>query len=321
MLNRSSIFSSSLLRSGVIWTAAAVFCIETWCWKALPPKFFSHEVDELLWDLQTKTYDTDTVVLGDSVGRQISRYLAERQNQKFAPLATNGAVEMAGQYFVLMRYLERNPAPSAIILLKHHVLHGDMKRVTTENYLQRCFTRWPEILSMTWQTRSPSFGLRMLSYRLASAKYRLHLQQFVPGLTPPETGGNTRQVEERLEALEKTAPLQKLVKWIFPSELNSISEYYFIRLLQFCQQRNIRLYYLPCPMTQRTWNRYKDGVAHARLIRRLRELSETYPVLRYTAEIRDYPNGWFEDAVHISNEKLPEVAGDYSRMISDLMHP
>ena len=319
MPNRLSIFSSRLLASGVAWTAVAVFCIESWCWKTLPSKYFSHEVDILLYDLQTRTYDADTIVLGDSVGRQLSRYLAGQKKCDFIPLATNGAVEMAGQYYILIRYLERNRPPSAVILLKHHVLHGDMKRVTTENYLQRCFTRWYEMLSMTWQSQSPSFGLRMLSYRLAAAKYRLHLQKLIPGLPPPETGGNARQVEERLEVLEKTPPLQQLMKRLFPSDLNSISEYYFIRLLSLCQQRNIRIYYVPCPMTNSTWTRYKCGVAYARLVRRLQELSEDFPVLTYTTEIKDYPNGWFEDGIHISAEKLPVVADDYSRLMTELM--
>lgn len=321
MPSRLYTFSSRLLNSAAFWTLAAVLCIETQCWKHFPSRFFSHEVDRLMYDLANCTYDAETIVLGDSVGRQISRFWADSKQKDFLSLATNGALQMAGQYYIFLRYLERNRPPGAVVLLKHHPLHGDLNRPATENYVQRSFTRWHEIAGMTWLTGSPGFGLRTLSYRLATAKYRLHLQKMVPGLQTPEVGGEPPMEAERLEMLTKPTLMKSIVNRFMPEELNSISEYYLLRLLDECLKRNIRFYYMPCPMPEKQWNVYQHGPSYNRLITRMKELSEQYPNLKYTTEIKSYPNDWFADGVHVEKANLPQVSGDYALMMDKLMQP
>ncbi|MGD9873494.1 MAG: hypothetical protein AB7T27_04405 [Kiritimatiellia bacterium] len=311
-----------LLGSGIVWTAAAIICIECCCWKYFPSRYFSHEVDRLLYTLQTSSFDADTVVLGDSVGRQLSQYLADSGEKDFIPLATNGALQMAGQYYIFLRYLERNPPPQTVILLKHRPLHGDLDRPATENYVQRCFTRWHEIAGMTLRTGQPGFGLRMLSYRLlATAKYRLHLQKLVPGLETPEVWAEAPLDAEQPETLAQKTAAQIIMNWFFPQKYFSISEYYLIRLLDLCAGKNIRVCYLPCPMPEKQWNRYQYGPAHTLLVSRMKELSQQYPNLVYTTEVKAYPGGWFVDGVHVEKANLPQVAGDYALMMDELMKP
>lgn len=321
MLKGLSIFSFRIISSGLFWTFIAVLCIESWCWKSFPSRYFSHEVDHLMYNLQTRIFDADTIVLGDSVGGQISTYISDQGKRDFISLATTGAMQMAGQYYILLRYLERNKSPKAVILLKHNPLRGDLNRPATENYVQRSFTRWHEIAEMTWQTGSPSFGLRTLSYNLATAKYRLHLHKLIPGLETPEVGGDPQMAIARLKMLNKTTMIKSIMNWFMPQELNSISEYYLLRLLDECQRKNIRFYYMPCPMPDKKWTEYRHGLSYKRLVLRIKELSFLYPNLIYTTEIKTYPEDWFVDGVHVEESRLPQVAEDYTRIMDDLMLP
>ncbi|MGD9873493.1 MAG: hypothetical protein AB7T27_04400 [Kiritimatiellia bacterium] len=297
----------------------AVFGIETWCRETFPSRYPSHDVDRLLYDLDTHTYNADTVVLGDSVGRQISKHLARQRKEGFLPLATNGFMEMAGQYYIFLRYLERNRPPASVVLLMHRPLHGDLSQPATENYVQRSFTRWHEIAGLTLSTGSPGFGLRTLSYRLAAAKYRLHLQKLVPGLPEPRVTVTPQTAEMREDRLSKKNPLMQLLSRVVRRDPASISERYFLSLLDECRRRHIRVYYLPCPVTERQWIRYEHGPAQTQLVPRMMELSRQYSNLVYTTEIRTYPGDWFADGLHIRRSRLAQVAGDYALMMDGMM--
>ena len=51
MPSRLSIFSSRIFGSALIWTVLAVALVEWRAAKIFPGRFFSHEVDQLLHDL------------------------------------------------------------------------------------------------------------------------------------------------------------------------------------------------------------------------------------------------------------------------------
>lgn len=318
MRRRFQFYCAAFLTSGLLWTAAAGLCIEARCRKTLPGLFFSHDVDRLLYDLQTSTYDAGTIVLGDSVGRQITLYLTNEGGRDFLPLTTNGALQMAGQYYILKRYLERNRAPEHVFLLKHRPLRGNLNRPATENYVQRCFTRWNEIAEMTWKTGSLSFGLRSLSYRLAPAKYRLHLQALVPGLPELLLAG---AAEEQTDAPDREWPLQKILSRFAPEKSMSVSEYYFLKMIDLCSRADIRLGYLPCPMDEKQWAKYQTRPAHVQQVALLKEISREYPGLKYQTVIKTYPASWFIDGVHLKKKRMPQVAADYGQMMDEMMQP
>jgi len=312
------LYCLKLLSSGLFWSAVVCLGIEARCLKTLPSRFFSHEVDMLLYDLQTRNYDAETLVLGDSVARQIALYLAAEGEADFLQLTTNGALQMAGQYYILQRYLERNRAPENVILLKHRPLHGNLNRPATENYVQRCFTRWHEIAEMTRYTGSPAFGLRALSYRMATAKYRLHLQELVPWLPAHAVVDDPERLNEPADGEN---PMRLPVRMLSPGQRISVSERYFLKMIDLCSRNNIRLGYLPCPMPDEQWKDYQTGPAHARLVARLGEISQAYPGLRYITEIKTYPADWFIDGVHVRKARLPRVAADYAQMMNEMMQP
>ena len=188
MPSRLSIFSSRIFGSALIWTVLAVALIEWRAARTLPGRFSSHEVDQLLYDLdQGRIPADDTVFLGDSVGRQIANGILRQHPGAFVPLACNAAIEIPGQYYLLQRYLENHPAPRRLILMMGHPLAGELQGDYTENYVQRVFLRWREIAGLTRARRSLRFGLVMAAYKLSPAfRFRLRLQKAVPFLETPD---------------------------------------------------------------------------------------------------------------------------------------
>ena len=283
----------------------------------LAPRVFSHELDELLWDLQGEPFDKPVVVLGDSVGRQISLELREHAGMDFAPLATSAAVEMAGNLFIFRRYLERNRPPERVVLFMRNPLDGDLKKVWTENYVQRGFTRWGEIGSLAWQTRNPAFGLRMLSYRLASAKYRLQLQRAVPGLNVKDSlaGMPREELIERKKELKKLTLRERLVDWILPRSTSTISEHYFLTLLEECGRRNIPVHFQPTPMRKSKIDTPEEVARRSALFARMRELAARHPLFTFTDEVAAYPDGCFVDGIHIQARDLPRISAAYAEVL------
>ena len=63
--------------------------------------------------------------------------------------ANNDAILMAGQYFLVRRYLQRNQKPKAIILVWYNPLHPILNSpYYVENYFQRCFLKPGEIMEI-----------------------------------------------------------------------------------------------------------------------------------------------------------------------------
>ncbi|MGD9873491.1 MAG: hypothetical protein AB7T27_04390 [Kiritimatiellia bacterium] len=306
------------MASAVFWLFIGIICIESAAFKYLAPRFFSHEMDELLWKLEHDSYDKSVVMLGDSVGRQISLAMRSMGDTSFAPLATSAAVETAGQYFVFLRYLEHNRNPDQVILFMRNPLDGDLKKVCTENYVQRCFTRWHELASLTWQTRNPAFGLRMLTYRLASAKYRLHLQRAVPSLAvkDPFAGIPADQLQERKKELKKKSAWERLAGLALPRSTETVSEYYFLKLLDECKRRDIPLYFQPTPMRASKMDTPEETARRGALMERMRELAVEYPGFAFSETVSAYPDEYFIDGIHIQKKNLPEICDDYAGLFS-----
>lgn len=308
----------------VFWLFVCIACIESAAFRYLAPRFFSHEMDELLWKLEHDSCDKPVVVLGDSVGRQISLAMRSMGDTRFAPLATSAAVETAGQYFVFLRYLEHNRKPDHVILFMRNPLDGDLKKVCTENYVQRCFTRWHEMASLTWQTRNPAFGLRMLTYRLASAKYRLHLQRAIPWLAvkDPFEGLPADQIQERKKELKKKSAWERLAGLAFPRSTDTVSEYYFLKLLDECRRRDIPLYFQPTPMRASKIDTSEETARREALFKRMRQLSAEYPQFSFSGTVKTWPDECFIDGIHIKKENLPRICDEYTVLFNDIIgHP
>ena len=320
MRSRLSIFSSRILGSALVWTVLAAALVEAWAGRALPARFYNHEVDQLL-DLLDRGSgsDADMVFLGDSVGRQVSRALALAEPDFFLPLASNGGIETAGQYFVLRRYLARHPAPKRVVLMMLNPVEGLLDGKYTENYFQRGFLHGDEIAAVAPLRRSLPFTLTMVGYRLSPVfRYRIGLQAVVPWLeTPSPWSGQfaAAEIVGQPPEIPKHGLLDLGGKWLKRFRRGpQISAVFFDRLAALMEARGIEWLFLPPPLPASSAGGGPTGV-FGRQLAQVVACQDRYPALRVHAAFQIYPDDWFADEIHLKAERLPAVARDYAEIL------
>ena len=320
MRNRSSIFSSRILGSALVWTVLAAALIEAWAGRALPPRFYNHEVDQLLELLDRGTGpDADMVFLGDSVGRQVSRALALQEPDFFLPLASNGGIETAGQYFMLRRYLAHHPAPKRVVLMMLNPVEGLLDGKYTENYFQRGFLHWSEIADAALLRRSLPFTLTMVGYKLSPVfRHRIGLQSTVPWLeTPSRWSGNfaADEIVGQPPEIPKHGLLDLCGKWLKRFRRGpQISEIYLDRFAALLEARGIEWLFLAPPLPASSAGGEPSGI-FGRQLAQVAARQARYPSLRVHAAFQIYPDEWFADEIHLKEERLPAVAQDYAEIL------
>ncbi|MBW7908815.1 MAG: hypothetical protein H3C50_07855 [Kiritimatiellae bacterium] len=322
MRNRSSISSSRWLRSGLLLSVLAVLAIEWQLGRTLPGHYFRHEVDDLLYSLDHRSYDARVLSLGNSVGRQLDQGIHRLDRGFLRPMSSNAALEMTGQYFLLCRYLARNPAPESLILWVDNPFYGDLRSVYTENYIQRCFLRWREIGLLAWWRGSPTFTASMISYRLLpSFRYRMDIQKDIPilgvhevNLAPQVAFGGRPQSARKQNALARWWQ-----QWVHGGQ--SISTTAFERLLALCEERGIRIYLIPAPISSRVALDRGPQQGRAEINERLAELQKKFDVLHYETESKVYPDNEFVDGTHFVEGVVLARAAEYRDLLQERMKP
>jgi hypothetical protein len=129
--------------------------------------------------------NADILVLGDSFaltafynkGKVFSS--SDKLMSSIVSLATNADVTMAGQYFVLKRYLEKNRPPKMVFLISTPFLWDFTLGKLSDNYFFSFFTNRQEIRDVLFKTKDIYFLIRLLYYKfLPSAQYSLYLAEF-----------------------------------------------------------------------------------------------------------------------------------------------
>jgi hypothetical protein len=327
MPSRSSIFSSRLFGSALIWAVLAVILIEWRDQRTLPAQYPSHEVDRMLYDLDHgRVSERDTVFLGDSVGLQISEALLRLNKDAFAPLASNAAIETPGQYYVLRRYLEHHATPKRVILMMGNPVEGQLRGDFTENYLQRGFLRWRELAELAQARRSLAFSLVMVGYKLfPTFRYRQALQKQVPLLERPNPFSGRFDLTPQSgkhTATTKHGLLDLIALWLKNHRRGPpIAEIYFLRLAALLEERGIGWLYVPLPVSESSAAMFAPDGFYGQQVRRVRELSALFPSMRVSAEFLTYPDEWFSDGTHFRKINLPPVVEEYGRIFASFGFP
>jgi hypothetical protein len=99
-------------------------------------------VNEYLPALNNENYET--LILGDSLAHNAFGNLLMKEN--LLDLTSNQAISMAGNYFLLKRYLKNNKNPKNIYLFCiSDFLHNDLNQVYTYSYFESVFINEEEI--------------------------------------------------------------------------------------------------------------------------------------------------------------------------------
>jgi hypothetical protein len=295
-----SIFSFKKLPAAFLLALLLIGGLEYSGFQKFDGKFFSHEVDRLLYRLKTEEYHADYLLAGDSVGLQLSRKYSE--DPRFAVLATNQAIEMTGQYFLIKRYMEKNPLPRAVIFTSLPFLEfRNLNQVYTENFVLRTFTQIDEILEVFLAKYDLTMFSKMVTYKmLFSYKYRLQLQEMIVGYTNANkySGVNIKTPPAKY----KKFSFVRIFKKIKDSTSNAAT-IHFNRLVSYLNSNNIDFYYIPVPvMKQRNKSKFKQ---YGRIFQGyLSEITKKYPNVKYFDEYNEYPEEMFVDQVHYNGSGL-----------------
>ncbi len=279
---------------------AIIIVIEVMLNPYLSHHFFSHEVDRTLEYLNRSDMNQPVVTIGDSVGRGIFNGW-KFDNGSVAQLACNQATETAGQYFFLKRFLEKNEAPGAIISCDRTPLLGNLSQNLTENYVQRCFTKWSEIFDLMKVKMDPVFTLKMIAYKFfPTFKYRLHLQRLISGFTNSDIySGITPSDPASTSNYGLINLLEKLKERFQPK---SISRYFFRKMAAELEEKNIPLYYLPPPA--RVDNKDNQKLIQ-NSIRNIEKLSHEFKNIHVIKnQYKVMASTYFGDEVHLNPKGL-----------------
>lgn len=277
-------------------TIILIVAIEVSVHGILSEKFISHEVDWTLRHLQSTKNNEPVVILGDSVGYGIFGGWNFRSG-KIASLACNQATETAGQYFFLKRFLENNKAPGAVVICDRTPFAGNLNQIFTENYVQRCYTRWSEIVSLMFVKLDPVFTIKMITYKcLSTLKYRLQLQREFTGFTNsdanPGIPKNYGSDQSRYGIIDVMSKIQHRL------QKETIAEHYFKKILAEMGRIDVPLYYIPPP--SRLNINANHRLAQSAIIR-VEELQKEYKNLSLIKEFyQQLSEGYFSDAVHLN---------------------
>lgn len=269
----------------------------------LPEIASYHEVDTLLYQLERQRIHADYMLLGDSVGRQLFQHTPDLQNEKYAMLATNQAVTMTGQYFIAKRYLQQNKRPRAVILLTSSHF-GDLDRELTDNYIQRTFTHFSEIIEIFTLKKDPVFTAKMLAYRwLPSFKYRLSLQKRWAGYTNAETFTGIPY-----DNGDSGAARYSLLRILKPYvEKENIPRHHFESLLAILDISRIPMFYLIPAINERNMASFRES--NDLLGRIFPELKKTRPLFHFDDDARLLRAEYFGDGTHFNEAGLKIETG------------
>ena len=284
-------------------------------------KFFSHEVDLILYRLKEKKFNADFLLIGDSVGLQLLRQYS--RNPEFAVFATNQAIEITGQYFLIKRYIEKNPPPKAVIFASRPFQNFNLQQVYTENFVLRTFTQFNEILSVFFAKHDFTMLTKMIAYKLLfTYKHRLKIQNNIMGFTNADiySGVDMESGSFKYNRYSLLAVFDKAKK------TENTASYHFKDLLRFLSKKNIDFYYIPVPIAEgsslvRNYNESLVSSYNELFFDYLPSLQKKYSNLHYFHKIKEYPNKLFVDHVHFNEDgmslALPYMSKKVNAIVSN----
>ena len=255
--------------------------------RVLPGRFFSHEVDRALHNIDDTASEAELVFIGDSVGRQLVRG-AWRAGQggarKWKDLVTNQVIEAAGNYYMLKRYLRRHKKPAAVIYVAGAPDDVDLEGDSNENFIQRCFLRADEMAELTYY-KGFRFGFVMLVHKLfPSYRYRYHLQKKLLGFSNASIyDGIRRESDETAVGLDAKESLQ------IEDTLYGI---YFKKMLDLLSEESVDFYYIFPPVSEASWSKREDRYRAMKSF--LDSLRFQYRVFRGSSDLPIYPDSAFK---------------------------
>jgi hypothetical protein len=218
------------------------------------------EVHQAVRKSETKNSSVNTVILGDSVARQLFGPRAKRQPGVF-PLPTNQAISMAGQYYLLENCVENSSGLRDVYLFYiPGCFANNLPRELSRDYFCGHFHSPRAILEVfrlkkDFELSAAHIG-RFLLPNLMAANSAWHPAPTGAVTSPPHNPGGVAPPEPEpllslLTKLFRSAPeTVPQPAYTYGPALSPISQHYLDKARALCVARSIRLHVLPCPLSK-----------------------------------------------------------------------
>jgi len=218
-------------------------------------------VNEYIPTLSNKKYEI--IILGDSLAHNAFSNLLLKKN--ILDLSSNQAISMAGNYFILKRYLSNNEVPKEIYLFcVPGLLHNDLNQKWTYSYFESVFTDNNEIKEIKRLKPNLYNNNFDIDKYLERRKKSINLGGYKPKkrLLPVEI--DEKDLKKDLNYMN-----QKIKTNIIKTDkekdlMESIPTTYLNKIIKLCQENNIDFTLVIEPMPKEynaifktsKWNKY-----------------------------------------------------------------
>lgn len=204
--------------------------------------------EKLSKEVKENTYET--LVLGDSLGRNALSTI--KIHNSILDLTTNNAISLAGQYFIIKRYLQNNPRPKNIFLftISEH-LYENLDTEHTYLYFKTVFTNEDEISEI--KALRPGFyddGFSIDSYtesRLKLLKFLTHFHP-KPRIVPSNISLDWMESNSDNDFMNEIIRRKINIKEQQILTINEIPEIYLEKINSLCKDNNIEFTLVLEPM-------------------------------------------------------------------------
>jgi hypothetical protein len=203
---------------------------------------YRHDVDYILNEhvanLKDKSYNT--VIIGDSLAHNAFEKLELKKN--ILDLSSNQAISLAGDYFLLQRYLKNNQVPKEIFLFAiPDFLHNDLNQSWTYSYFETIFTQEHEIKEIqSLKSNLFTAGFDLDKY-FESRKKSLNLGGYKPPVRQKHTHVEEKELIKAPKYTNKMleARIQKSI--VSQKKMEIIPKVYLDKIIKLCQDKGIKL--------------------------------------------------------------------------------
>lgn len=242
-----------------------------------------------------------TVLLSDSI-TSLSLY-GVPLDESVLNLGTTAPVAVPGNYFLLRRYLERNPPPRKVLFfVSQPLLFSDIRSADEKSQFSREFSRLEEITSMAQDRRWDIYSIRQW------AEHRQYFLKQLVGIKPIYAGPplnsfwdqNLSVKQDTLFTQSTVAPIAQ--NFIF-TEMPSTVFKYMESIMNLCKTRGIVLTIVIEPANPIYKNAWQWSKARPELEKLAGRMGVTIVDINAFQNFPDY--AFRSDAVHLREEWKP----------------
>lgn len=301
-------------RAWSFWMLATVLILlgilEVW-YRTYP--YHRHPVDykiTLLEQLSGKNYEQ--ILLSDSVTATPLRGIALSNN--VLDMTTNQAISLAGNYFILKRYLQRNKPPREVYLFFiPDLLKNNLDNKLTYSYFETIFNRPDEVQLMKALGRNDLYQNSgdFFEKRFESINFFKHYH-FEPVKLPPR-----ETVVAAIQSDADQSTTQRNQSRILNKEIvaaSPISNEFLPKFLELCQQQQIKATLVLEPLPSILYEKWFNSELKVHT----QKISTQYSA-RYidTNLLYNFPDNAYSDGIHLKKK----WANFYVHLINERITP